>query len=92
MDGERDPRNVDGNAIGGLLGEVFAFEMTTAEAACTNCGAVAAIGALPVYASAIGTVVRCGACGAALIRIARIREQHWLDLRGLQSLRVAPAP
>ena len=32
---------LDGNAAGGSLGEVFAFEMTNAEGACVSCGAVA---------------------------------------------------
>ena len=30
---------LDGNAIGGLLVEVFGVEMTTATGACANCGA-----------------------------------------------------
>ena len=28
-----DEHRLDGNAVGGIMGEVFAFEMTTAEAA-----------------------------------------------------------
>ena len=30
---------VDGNAIGGLLSEIFTMEMTTAESTCASCGA-----------------------------------------------------
>jgi len=31
---------LDGNTIGGLLLEIFAVEMTSAEATCASCGAV----------------------------------------------------
>jgi hypothetical protein len=34
-----DERKLDANATGGLLVEVFALKMTTAEVACTGCGA-----------------------------------------------------
>ena len=29
---------LDGNAAGGLLNEIFPFEMTTAQATCAGCG------------------------------------------------------
>jgi len=40
---------VDGNAIGGLLGEIFTMEMTTAETTCASCGAVNPVGRVDVY-------------------------------------------
>ena len=34
-----DELMLDGNAVAGMLGEVFAVEMTTATGTCGNCGA-----------------------------------------------------
>ncbi len=82
-----DERRLDGNAVGGLLGEIFAFETTTAEGACNRCGTVAHVGQQMAYVSDIGTVVRCARCDHALIRVARNPRGHFLDLRGVSYLR-----
>ena len=37
-------RRLDGNAAAGVLREVFAFEMTTAEIACVRCGSTGRVG------------------------------------------------
>jgi len=81
-----DERRLDGNAVGGLLGEVFAFEATTAEGACNRCGAVAHVGQQMAYVSDIGTVVRCASCDNALIRVAHNPRGYYLDLRGFRYL------
>jgi len=81
-------RHLDGNAVGGLLGEIFEAEMTTAVVVCGGCGAAGPIGATVVYASAIGTVVRCAGCGGALIGITRARGWCCVDLGGAASLRI----
>jgi Family of unknown function (DUF6510) len=73
---------LDGNAAGGLLGEVFALEVTAARSTCAACGAVGEVGALVVYAHAPGTVMRCRACGAVVLRIVRGGGRVWLDGRG----------
>jgi hypothetical protein len=77
---------LDGNAIGGLLGEIFAVEVTTAGSRCAACGAVAEVGALRVYGPAPGVVVRCPGCGGVLARAVRGRDRVWLDLSGLSYL------
>ena len=84
-----DQSRLDGNAAGGLLAEVFAFEMTTAEIVCAGCGAVAPVGAAIVYAHGMGTIVRCAGCDTPIIRVARVRGRYWLDLRGARTLRIA---
>ena len=43
---------LDGNALGGALGEVFVAEMTVARSTCASCGAVREIGALGLHAGA----------------------------------------
>ncbi len=86
-----DENRLDGNAAGGLLGEIFLLEMTIAETACANCGTTGRGGAQMTYVSKIGTVVRCAACDHALIRIAHEegdRGRYWLDLRGVKYLQV----
>jgi len=77
---------VDGNAIGGLLTEVFGTEMTTATGTCGSCGSVSQVAELAVYRPGLGTVVRCRACGAVLMTFVRIREITCVDLMGLASL------
>jgi len=85
-----DEHRLDGNAAGGILGDIFSFEMTLAETACAGCGAVARIGACVVYAHGMGTVVRCASCDDTLIRLARRNgdDHYWLDLRGVEYLKI----
>jgi Family of unknown function (DUF6510) len=59
--------HVDGNAIGGLLIEVFGQEMTNALGCCGSCRTENLIGALVVYRSGPGDVVRCPNCSDVLI-------------------------
>jgi Zn finger protein HypA/HybF involved in hydrogenase expression len=80
---------LDGNAIGGLLREIFTMEMTTAVGTCATCGAVNEVGRLHVYVHAPGTVVRCPACEAVLMRVVRGRGRYWIDLSGTRTLELA---
>jgi ribosomal protein S27E len=84
-----DALRLDGNAAAGLLGEVFSFEVTTAEYTCEGCGQTARLGAAMVYAvRGLGTIVRCPSCDHALIRFAHSRGRYRLDLRGIRHLQV----
>jgi len=78
---ETDQR-LDGNAVAGLLAEVFALEATTAVVRCAGCGHEDALGAATVYANAPGVVVRCRGCTGVLMRFAEIRDRVVVDLRG----------
>jgi hypothetical protein len=62
-----DEAHVDGNAIGGLLIEVFGQEMTGTHGSCAGCGAVNAIGSMIVYRSGPGDVVLCPSCETVLL-------------------------
>ena len=77
---------LDGNAIGGLLREIYTMEMTTAETTCAGCSTVNVIGQVDVYIHAPGTVVRCPACDNVLMRIVQGRGRYWLDLTGTRCL------
>ena len=49
-----DERRLDGNAAAGVLREVFAFEMTTAEIACVRCGSTGRVGGQMAYMHGMG--------------------------------------
>ena len=76
---------LDGNAIGGLLFELFGADLTAAGSVCGGCGAHEEVARLDVYLGA-GVVVRCRHCEAVMIRIVEAGERIWLDLSGTTSL------
>ena len=80
---------LDGNAAGGLLNEIFPFEMTNAEATCQGCSAVKPIGELMLYRHGMGSILRCASCDTAVIRITHIKGHYRLDLTGISLLRIA---
>jgi DNA-directed RNA polymerase subunit RPC12/RpoP len=77
---------VDGNAIGGLLIDVFGTEMTAASSTCATCGATRPVAELVVYRQAPGTVVRCRTCGSVLMVLVRRTDATGVDLSGLTDL------
>jgi len=83
---------LDGNAIAGILFEVFGGEMTTATGVCSNCGASGAVAEMVVYLRAPGMVARCRRCSAILMVLVTIRGTTCVDLRGLARLDPVPPP
>jgi hypothetical protein len=81
--------HLDGNAAAGVLAEVFALESTTAIVTCAGCGGSGPLGAAVVYATEMGTVVRCANCDQPLIRAAEIRDRVMVDMRGTASMSLA---
>ena len=77
---------LDGNAIAGLLVEVFGHELTTATGVCGSCGASGLVAELVVYLEAPGTVVRCRSCSAVLMVLVTARGVTCVDLGGLAAL------
>jgi hypothetical protein len=77
---------VDGNAIAGLLIDVFGTEMTAAQGTCASCGSSGPVAELVVYQQAPGTVVRCRGCGGVLMVAIRHGDAIGIDLSGLASL------
>jgi hypothetical protein len=74
---------MDGNMLGGALGELFSMDVTSAVGTCVSCGASWAIPHAP------GMVARCPACDAVLLRLVRGPDRAWLDLRGVTCLQLA---
>ena len=87
-----DDTTLDGNAAGGILREIFPFEMTLVEETCGHCGATRVVGALTVYMSNMGTVMRCPTCASALNRIVSTKGRHWLDMQGVRVLHIRTEP
>ena len=82
-----DALRLDGNAVAGLLQEVFALEMTMANCTCNGCGATEPIGAVRVFIGA-GAVLRCPHCDNALAKITKADERIWMAIPGVQSLQL----
>jgi hypothetical protein len=84
----RDLR-LDGNAIGGILLELFGADLTAAPSVCGSCGSREEVARLDVYVHAPGIVVRCCHCEAVMIRIVQGRDRTWLDLSGTGCIELA---
>jgi hypothetical protein len=76
-----DARWLDGNALGGLLQELFGAEMTAAPHTCQSCGAERPVAAHRVYLGA-GTVLRCPVCDQIALVAAALRDRHAVHLTG----------
>jgi hypothetical protein len=77
---------LDGNAIGGLLHEVFGTEMTGAASVCGHCADARPVAELVVYLQAPGTVVRCRTCENVLMVFVQAHGRTCVDLQGLTAL------
>jgi hypothetical protein len=86
---EDNDLRLDGNAAGGLLNEIFPFEMTAAEATCGGCGTMRSIGEMMLYQHGMGAILRCPDCDTAVMRITHIHGCYLLDLSGMTCLRIA---
>ena len=82
-----DALMLDGNAVAGLLQEVFAVEMTTAIGTCATCGATEPVGAVHVSRGA-GIVMRCPHCDNALVTIVEDGARVWIGFPGVRTLQV----
>jgi hypothetical protein len=84
-------RWVDGNALGGVLSEVFAADLTMATTTCAGCRGVAPLAVLHVYLDAPGAVARCPGCGTVQMRLVHSETRFWLDLSGIRVLEIPRA-
>ncbi len=82
-----DAQMLDGNAVAGLLQEVFAVEMTTAIETCNACGATNEVGALHVFRGA-GIVMRCPNCDNALVTIVGNGARRWIGFPRVCTLHI----
>lgn len=87
MDAEFDQRwTLDGNAVAGLLHEIFTVEMTASLAECANCGRQGEPGSLQAFTRSPGVVLRCPACREVVLRIVETPDAFYLEARGARYL------
>jgi Zn finger protein HypA/HybF involved in hydrogenase expression len=82
-----DETMLDGNAVAGLLQDVFVVEATTAIATCAACGASSPMGATRVFRGA-GFVVRCPHCANPMVTIMRGDGRLWVGFPGIRTLQM----
>jgi hypothetical protein len=85
---QSEEMRLDGNAVAGVLRELFAVDATAADATCGGCGKVAPVGALFEYGQEMGVVLRCSTCGIAVLRLVRTNTATYVDFSGLRLLRI----
>jgi phage FluMu protein Com len=86
---DSDERRLDGNAVAGMLGEIFPVDMTMAHIRCAHCGAVEPVGAEMVYMDAPGMVMRCVHCENVLLTVVHGTGHYWLEMRRVTWLQFA---
>jgi hypothetical protein len=80
---------LDGNAIAGLLQDVFGAELTAAATVCAHCGARGVLAECEVYLGGPGAVARCRSCRGLLAVFVEVHGVTCVDLRGLASLELS---
>jgi hypothetical protein len=81
---------VDGNAVGGLLGAIFAADVTGSPGECAHCHTVSMVGTMRGYVRGPGVVLRCPACAEVVIRIVETPTGILVDVTGAAMLRLPP--
>jgi uncharacterized protein DUF6510 len=91
-DAERMDRNtelmLDGNALAGMLFDVFGADVTASSCECAGCGNHAELGSLLAFTQAPGAVLRCSACRAVALRVVERSDAYYVEARGLAWLRI----
>jgi hypothetical protein len=90
MQTQANDEPLDGNAMGGLLSELFAFDVTTASVICEGCEGEGDLAEARVYGGTMGAVFRCTHCDHIVLRLARTPQGFWLDMRGTRRFFVRP--
>ena len=73
---------LDGNALAGLLHELFEAEMTVAPVECATCGRYGEMGSLWAFVESPGYILRCPGCQNIIMRITVTPRQVYVDSRG----------
>jgi len=90
IDHSGDPmidRELDGNALAGMLEAMFGTDMTAIPGRCAHCGTINMVGAMRAYMGGPGAVLRCPACDGVVLRVVETAEATYVDARGAAYLR-----
>jgi hypothetical protein len=82
---------LDGNSAAGLFSEVFAVDLTTAQATCASCDTVGEVGTLRMWSVEMGAVLRCPSCGSVVLRLTSTPDAVWIDASGARSIAIPKA-
>ena len=77
----------EGNTAVTLLQELFACDITIAQARCEACDSIVGVGSLRPYAAPMGAVLRCTRCDGILMRAVHTPHGRWLEMKGARYLR-----
>ena len=83
-------RRLDGNALGGVLEELFGIEPTDAARRCQSCGGVRPLAAHHLYRGS-GLVLRCPGCDDVALVATTLSNRHIVHLAGTWRIEV-PTP
>ena len=83
-----DDRTLDGNAVAGMLEQVFGTDMTAADSQCAGCGREGEVGTLLAYMNAPGVVLRCPVCSTVMLRMVETPRGTLIEAKGLAYVRV----
>lgn len=75
---------LDGNAIGGLLFELFEREMTSQRGCCGACGSIRPLGEAHLYSEAPGDVMRCSVCEKVLMVVVPLASGYRVSIESLR--------
>jgi hypothetical protein len=84
-----EPDVLDGNTAAGVLRQIFACDVTSAQVICAGCGNTYAVATLKLYGLPMGHILRCPGCQLPLIRLVARELECWLDMAGVRSLRLS---
>jgi hypothetical protein len=79
---------LDGNAVAGLLYQIFGTEMTAEPCRCAHCGSEGEVATLRAYTHAPGIVLRCSVCRQIVLRVVQTPRGVFLDARGAALIRL----
>jgi hypothetical protein len=77
---------LDGNAVAGLLAEMFSVDMTASPTICVGCGNEGRLATLLAFTQGPGVVLRCPMCESVVLRIVHTPSAVYLDARGTRYL------
>lgn len=85
---------LDGNAMAGLLQELFVEDITAARGSCASCGTVADFGEQHAFMFPLspGAVLRCVGCESVLMVVVRTRTSVRVGFQGLAWIEVSQPP
>ena len=75
-----DDLTIQGNAVAGSPGGIFAIDVSAAEVTCADCGANTPLADEKAYVRGSGSLLHCKHCSSVLGRFRRSQEAIWVDL------------